>query len=54
MKFFEYFTLPATVVKNAKGKDTYESLLSSQFTVTNILMIFEQRNNRDETVLLDS
>lgn len=48
------FPLPASVVKNAKGKDTYETLLSNQFTVSTIFMVLKEGNNRIEALFLDS
>lgn len=42
------------LVKKEKEKGAYESLLSSQFTVSTIWMILEQENGTIEALFLDS
>lgn len=51
---FGVFYMSCPLVKKEKEKGAYESPLSSQFTVSTILVILEQENDTIEALFLDS
>lgn len=51
---FGVFYMSCPLLKKQKEKGAYESLLSSQFMVSTILMILEQENDTIGALFLDS